>query len=199
MTAGNFGSAFDGSLLERLRSENPRVRNSAWTKIYQDNYSMAKSLVQRLGTPSEEFSDLYQDTIQVLIVNIETDKFRWNASISTYLYTVCKNICCRRFHVEKRKLQAESAFYDEMTGEAGYDFERDIMWAQAASIMNTELRDECRDVLEKFYFEGWSMEKIKVYFNLSSPQAAKNKKMRCLKYFITALKKHSINPELFKE
>lgn len=198
MTAENFGSAYDTSLLNKLRSRDARVRNTTWTRIYDDNYSMAKSLMQRLGTDPDNFSDIYHDAFDVLIINIETGKFRWRARISTYLYAVCKNICMHRFKVEKRKLEAETAYYDQNEAEPGYDFDRDILLAQAATILKTELRGECRIVLEKFYFHEWSMEQIRAHFNLGTVQAAKNKKMRCMRYYKIALKKYSINPELFK-
>lgn len=80
-----------------------------------------------------------------------------------------------------------------------YDDAYDEVCEQVSILFATKLKEECREILIKFHFEGYSMEQLMSIHDVNSVQAMKNKKMRCQNYFREILLKYDINPTLFKK
>ena len=198
MTTGSSSSPYDRELIALVCSRDPKDSNKAWEKIYVDNYGKIKNLIKSLNGKPEDFSDIYHDSLMALMHNIEQQKFKYDSSISTYLYSICFNQCCRKYKLDARKLLAEKIFEENISIEGDYDAVRDILWNRVSSILATELREACREILVKFYFERQSMKQLQEYYNVSDEQVAKNKKLRCLKYLRRAVESAHINPEAMR-
>lgn len=176
MTAGKHELSSDGRLIAMICSGNHKDYKYAWERIYDENRPRMKALVRRLNISLEHFTDIYHDSLAALMRNIETQKFEFKSSISTYLYGICRNHCCNKFKIDRRALQAEKAFGEDLSMDEEYDAQRDALWHRVSLIFANELKEECREILIKFYFEGQSMKQLMEHFNVNSEQAAKNKK-----------------------
>jgi RNA polymerase sigma factor (sigma-70 family) len=199
MTVGSSDFSHDRELIAMVCSTEKGERDKAWEKIYRDNYVTIRALVKRMKGEPEDFTDIYHDALLSLMRNIEQKKFEYRSTISTYLYRICVNHCFKKFNLDARTLQAEKEFGEKLGLEGDYDMQRDALWNRISSILASELREECREILVKFYFEGQSMKQLQEYFNVNSEQAAKNKKMRCLNYLRRAVENADINPEALKK
>ena len=59
------------------------------------------------------------------------------------------------------------------------------------------LNEGCKKVLLAFYFEGKTMDEIASYSNLGSAQAAKTKKLRCMKRLTNLIQTNGYKAEDF--
>jgi RNA polymerase sigma factor (sigma-70 family) len=130
---------------------------------------------------AEEAKDVFQDGLIVLFNNIRKDGFELTASLKTYMYSICRNIWLMRLRAARRETPIEDrhekiSFDEDVFQTLVVDERRQFVLG-----LLDRLGDECRRILEMFYYRQLTMEKIREAFGLGSEQAAKNKKSLCLK------------------
>jgi len=65
-------------------------------RVYQDNKSKIKNLIWSFKNLQLDVEDIYQDGFTIAIMNIRNGKFRGESSFSTYLNSICRNICLKK-------------------------------------------------------------------------------------------------------
>lgn len=199
MTAVRPESHTDPELIAMICAGSPKQREMAWEIIYLSNREVIRTMVQKMQGSPDDFKDIYHDAFSALKRNIETGKFKLRASISTYLYRICYNQCCKRFRAESKVSTAEEIFAEAVNSEEAYDHTRDTLLGLIARTINEKLKPECQEILVKFYFDELSVRELLSFFpNLRSEQAVKNKKSRCLQYLRKAIENMGINPEILR-
>ena len=177
-------------VLSDLTSNNHKKRRQALEVIYQEYFPHVSRLVIAQGGTEEDAMDVFQEGVIDFYTNIKTGAFKNISSSKTYLIAICKNKWYQRFKKEKRLV--EVAKLQTPISEEYEEIDTKLL----ASLID-ELNPDCRRVLRSFYYQKDSMAQIKDDFNLSSIQAAKNKKFRCLKYLMRLIKEKGLSQNNF--
>ncbi|MGC3946364.1 MAG: sigma-70 family RNA polymerase sigma factor [Chryseolinea sp.] len=196
MTGSNQVSPIDGAFVKMLCSDHPEERQKAWALLYQQCYPQVRSILLRNGADLDEVRDLFHDALVALLKNLKENKFESRSSVATYLCGICFKMYCKKCHKDGKKIGAELEFWQAEMLSPSYDPTRDLLWDRIATALMGKLKAECRDILVEFYFNKRSMKELVEQFNVSTEQAAKNKKMRCLGYLRDLVENSHINPQL---
>ena len=82
----------DQKLIEQLLSAESITREKAWEFIYKSFYPMIKELITSHGGSLDDAVDTFQDGLLILNNSLTKGTFRYESSISTYLFGICKNL-----------------------------------------------------------------------------------------------------------
>ena len=166
------------SVISSLKSTDEKERSRALEEIYVSYYPVVEKFIQSNGGEGDDAKDIFQEGITVLFTQISNEKFRGDANVKTYLFSICKNLWYK--HIKRRKSMDLEKAKPQIT-EFSYDeIEQNDKVVAVFQLFNT-LGQDCQRLLELFYFEKLSMTKIAEAFNFAGAQSAKNKKVKCLK------------------
>jgi RNA polymerase sigma factor (sigma-70 family) len=183
----------DQQLQKLLLSHNLPEKEYGWETIYRTCYPMVRDFVKRNNGSDAEAIDLFQDTLVIFHRNLLEGKFRGESAISTYIFSISKNLWFREL-TRKQRYTAMNDFIDDFSSpDEGDDY---LMNEKIVTLLLDELKPECRKILVEYYFNQRSMAELKELFGVSSVQAAKNKKYRCLGYLARIYKERAVAAEV---
>ncbi len=170
----------DKKIIEDIRSDNEKQRDSALKYLYERHYQMALNIVKRKGGTEYEAEDVYQESIIALYEAIRRNKFRGESKISTWLHSTIFNQWSLASRKSKRQqtnniedfskeISAEDDSYRQDEGEL-----LKVIWNVLEKIGET-----CKQVLLDYYYHKMTMKEIKEKMGFKSEQVAKNKRYRC--------------------
>lgn len=171
-------------IISAIRSK--RKINEAIQYLYSSHYRYLERYVLQNNGDEDDAADIIQECFLVFIRMIEENKFRQEASVKSYLYSITRNLWITE--LRKRKSMA-------MRGEV-YTKEKEVIEADVSTslikheshnlIMEvfSELGEKCKSILYRFYYEDLSMKEIMTLENFSNEQVLRNKKHKCLKGLI---------------
>lgn len=156
-----------------------------YRKIYRENYPLVMKLVLSNHGDEEDARDIYQESFIVFYEKIKEDDFKLTCAISTYLYSVARNLWYKRL----RKLQYDGVIKLKETMDAedvSEDVEAHV--EKEGFIGNIErsleqLGDPCCSILKDFFYHKLSMEEIALKFGYTNANNAKNQKYKCFNRF----------------
>lgn len=171
----------DQELVELLQSGEPALQDNAFRHLYRQFFKSVEHLVLQNNGDEEDAKDVFQDGLIVLFNNVKLKKFVLSSTLKTYLYSICRNIWLMKLRKVKKetplKEQHEHLPLSENIFETLLTNERTQMLAQLVN----QLDENCRRIIELFYFNKMKMDQIKEVFGLASVAVAKNKKSNCMK------------------
>ena len=171
----------DREILDLLKSGDPAQQKTAFRYLYHQYQGLAESLVTKNSGSPEEAKDVFQDALIVLFNNAKKEGFQLTSALKTYLYSICHKLWLMKLRKTKRETPLET--HHELLPVAATQLETLINTERKMLITQLleKLGDDCRRIIELFYFRKTRMSKIKEIFGLGSEQAAKNKKSQCMK------------------
>ena len=132
--------------------------NATIKYIYKNNYPKIKRMVWSFRNTTLQPDDIFQEGLTRSILNIRNGKFRGDSSFSTYLNSICRNICLKelsKHHIDL--LEVEIKNEEELDN---YE-----LLGMLVEIMN-RLEEKCRTIIDlRFNISG--------YNNNSNPEAYK--------------------------
>lgn len=149
-------------------------------KIYQDNYPKIEHLVTTNSGSLEDAKDIYQEAFVAVWRNIQLNKFfpQTQNILSGYLYQVAKNKWIDQLRT--RKIRKTVALENEPSISAPDLLpEEDAEQLELIKKHFNNIGDQCKNLLERFYFLKESLRKISEHFSWTEA-SAKNNKYRCL-------------------
>jgi RNA polymerase sigma factor (sigma-70 family) len=156
-----------------------------YRKIYKENFPLVLKLVLSNHGDEEDARDIYQETFIVFYEKIKETDFQLTCAISTYLYSVARNLWYKRL----RKLQYDGVLKLKETMDAE-DVEEDVEAHVAkesffGSIEKSleQLGDPCSSILKDFFYNKLSMDEIALKFGYTNSDNAKNQKYKCFNRF----------------
>lgn len=164
-------------LIEDIRAG----KGDAFKYIYRIHYNTVKSIVKRYSPNADDAKDVMQDTLIALYENIVNDKFKARSSLKTYLFSISRNICYKKYSTKKSEMKI--SFIEN-------EKEEDEMENRINHIMSsieTHLSEECQKILTYFYFEKKSYAQISADMGYTAA-FAKNKKARCMAHLKKSVK-----------
>jgi RNA polymerase sigma factor (sigma-70 family) len=131
----------------------------------------------------DDAQDIFQEVMIAFINLVKAGKFRGEASIKTFLYSLNKNIWLnelkKRGRAEVREMKYETAA-DKMEPGMNSVLETRESNEKLMKLMN-ELGETCKKILLLYYYENQSMKEILTSLNYENEQVVRNKKYKCLK------------------
>lgn len=158
--------------------------NATLQKIYEDNRISFINFSKRYDISEIDAVDIYQDAIIALYENGINGKINsLNSSVSTYLFAIGKYKIFQLLRKNKT-INLDHNITIESTNEVlNVNFFNEKLTNKQKLIAKgiTELGKRCKEVLELFYYKGFTLDEITNVLNYSSKEVLKSQKSRCLK------------------
>jgi RNA polymerase sigma factor (sigma-70 family) len=151
--------------------------------LYRSHYELLGRYVVNNNGGWDDAQDIFQEVMVAFINLVKAGKFRGEASIKTFLYSLNKNIWLnelkKRGRTQVREMKYEKAS-DKM--EQGINTALEAREANAGLMkLMEELGETCKKILLLYYYENQSMKEILTSLNYENEQVVRNKKYKCLK------------------
>lgn len=175
----------DAKILDLIRTGD----DEGLVMLYEANRRPIHAFVARNSGSPDDAEDLLQEALIILWERVRTNRFEYQAKLSTFIYATVKNLWLRRLARLRRESPAEIA---ESTGRIEAATALDVMVeSEEARIVQEaldRLGEPCRTLLILFYWEEQTMEQIAVALNFANADTAKSKKYQCKKLLQKLLK-----------
>jgi len=184
----------NSEIIEKLKSNNFEEVNQAFILLYKKFFQMVYSLVRVNNGYRSQAEDVFQETLVIIYENIRKGVFREESCLSTYFYSISRNIWFKEFSRTYKNIQFSDS-YD-------FDTQIDECWTEDNNKMKLieELLDlstkKCKILLKYYYFEKLSNQEIMKRLGQSNLSSIKSQKYRCLQKLIETLENY---PQLKKE
>jgi len=172
-------------------------KRKAVQQLFTQHQGMMYKVMTKLNLPFEAIKDMYADAVSAVIWNVDTNKFKGDSKLSTYLYrifynksvdhlrhtTTNKNASYLELDDKNSPIAVES---DERRLETSLDVER-----IKSEIL--ELGNPCSAIIMEWAYWGYKMAEIAERNGLENADKAKKKKYSCLQKLRQTLKTKGIH------
>jgi RNA polymerase sigma factor (sigma-70 family) len=163
----------DKQIIERLQTEH---RHKAFVKLYAYQSTVQKYILKNNGT-KEEAKDIFQEALIILFRNANRSDFKLTSSINTYVFSVAKNLWNEKLRtIQRDAIKIPIPQLDNSTEEI---IEQEKKYTLAESAL-MRISEQCKTILELFYIKKITMSQIAQTMGMSSENAAKTQKYKCL-------------------
>ncbi len=180
----------DLEIIHTLRKNDLKGGTQALKILYKKNYHMVEVHILKNSGSKEDAKDVFQDSIIVLYKNLKKETFELNGKISSYLYSISRNIWLKKLRDTKITTSAIEDHRDSFIHDV--NIIKEIEYSEDQKMIGDMLKragDRCKNLFIAFYYEKLSMKKIASTQGYSSEQIVKNQKVRCLKKIRSILNK----------
>jgi len=191
MSASNEGLVeSEEDLLICLSSKSQADNDAGWQTVYKSCYPTVRDFIVRNKGNENDATDVFQDGLMIFYRNLQNRTFRKESSIKTYVFRICRNLWLKELQ-KQQKLQVVA---NEIAISPTDDARSYLIDVEIITLLMNELKEDCRRILTEYYYNNRSMAELKEMFNVSSIQAAKNKKLRCMGYLVRLCNERGISP-----
>ena len=172
----------DQQIVATIKDSSVKNSESALNCVYRSYYSMIESFITQNNGTKDDAKDVFQETVISLYNNVKNDKYSPDSKLSTYLFSISKNIWYKKLRKKGRMSNLEDNEHQQIP--SGEDIHSQIEYSEQQILIGKLLHkvgQECGKVLKLFYFEKMRMVKIAAKMDYSSEQVAKNQKSKCMK------------------
>jgi RNA polymerase sigma factor (sigma-70 family) len=185
----------DQDLIELILTK--KQQNMALNLLYKRHYGLLENYVLQNSGSLEDAGDVIQEVMLVFVQMITQGKFRGESTIKSLLYNICRNLWISELRRRKSAI-ARHEKYEMKSEKTELDISETIARTEnlkyIMKIFN-QLGEQCKKVLQLFYYEELTMKEVCEKLNYSSEQVLRNKKYKCLKSLI---QKTQSSPEIYK-
>jgi len=153
--------------------------SQALEKLYKI-YPAVQKYALECACSITDAEDMFQDGLVIFIEKTERQDFKLTASISTYLFGICKNLCREKQRNFSRKTMKENELeHDELSTDIDELLEEERKYKALDKIL-IESGKKCMDLLKMFYVSNLSLKVIASSLGFKSETSAKTQKYKCL-------------------
>lgn len=168
-----------------------RGDQKTYQQMYIDYYKMAFSFITQNGGSKEDAEDLFQEALIVLIGHIRKPKFKLTSKLSTYLYSIIRQMWLyklrsKKHTVELKEIKTEFVELPELCIDDEEVFETKH---QLVEQLLKDISEECRKIIIDYYYKNLKLKDIGYAMNYTN-SFVKVKKNRCMNSFIKKIKAH---------
>jgi len=173
---GNFTTKRNNELIISFKRNDEAVLKNIYLKVYPK----VKLYILKNKGSEELAKDIYQEAFIACWKNIKDDKIEHHENMEAYLFTISKNkwIDYLRSANFKKTVSIDSInpLFDDEADEIYDETE-----TQGKCMLQAfrQLNENCRRILNLYYYERLSMKEISVKLGIDSA-SARNKKYRCM-------------------
>lgn len=185
----------DQELIEMIQTK--KRQNMALDLLYRRHYGLLENYVLQNSGNSEDAGDVIQEVMLVFVQMITQGKFRGESTVKSLLYKICRNLWISELRRRKSTI-ARHEKYEMESEKTELDISESIARTENLKyIMKVfnQLGEQCKKVLQLFYYEELTMKEVCEKLNFSSEQVLRNKKYKCLKSLI---EKTQSSPQIYK-
>ena len=149
--------------------------------LYKKNRDVIFGYIKKNSGSEEEAKDVFQDGIISLYENIKENRYNGDASLSSYLYSICRFIWLNKL---KRKGIEQKVINNTQHSEIDPGPLPDLISEERRSnIMKLfdEIGEQCKEILIYSIYQNLSMDEIYQKMGFQNAQVARNKKYKCAK------------------
>lgn len=157
-------------------------------KIYEDNRDKFLNFAKRYNLSHNDNIDVYQDTYIIFYNNVMQGKIEvFTSSISTYLFSIGKYLIFDKIKKNNKTINPDFDLsiireHETLTND---DFEMnqsELTIEQITLRKNfAALGKKCQELLNLFYYRGYTIKDIIEFGNYTSENVVKSTKSRCMK------------------
>ena len=189
----------DAELLDGLQS-GARM-NECVREIYRKYFNELSWFVMNNNGSRQDAEDIFQEIVVDFIEAVQRNKFRGEASVKTFLYSLNKhawlNELKRRGRAARREVKFDKEHEKDEVDVSHYIASREAK-AQVMKVVE-QLGEACKKILVMFYYENLSMKDILKKTAYETEQVVRNKKYKCLKQLEQMLNENPLLKESFKK
>lgn len=171
----------DQEIVDQLKSGNTDV----FKYLYAD-FDIITSFISQNHGGEEDAKDFFHEALIILYEKIINNEFELKSKLSTYLFSVCKNLWL--YHLRDKKPMLFNSIDDKDKTENIFEDiveyeENRLIKEEALEIIIQkikELKEPCYSILMMFYFKKMSYLLIAEQLNYKTEKVVKNQKYRCL-------------------
>jgi len=177
----NTRSYSDEELIAAIKTSNDS--NDAIAFVYRTHYRMLENFVLTNSGSKADAQDLIQDVMVSFVEMIQKDKYRGEASVKSFLYTLTRNL----WITQLRKTGSEykrNEYFETSRDKIENDVTVFLTYKEAQKTvleLFDRLGEPCKQILILFYYEDLSMKAILEQTSYENEQVLRNKKYKCLK------------------
>ncbi|MCR8557793.1 sigma-70 family RNA polymerase sigma factor [Mucilaginibacter sp. BJC16-A38] len=171
----------DQELIETLKRDT--ISSSAIQFLYRSHYPALSNYVRLNRGSEQDAEDIFQEVIVNFIEIVRKEKFRGEAGIGTFLYSLNRFTWLNELKRRNRALLREEV-YDKKSGVDEKDVSQFLVERESKMLVLSlleKLGDVCKQILTSFYYENKAMKEILQLVNFENEQVLRNKKYKCLK------------------
>jgi len=172
----------DSQIVSMINDNELHQCELVFCELYRTQFKMVESLVTSKNGSQEDAKDIFQDTIISFYHSIKNQKFLMKCSVSTYLYSIARNLWLKRLKKLNKEVEIPHDSLLTLSEKTNIldCLEHDETQKLIANLL-TQTGAPCKKLLYYFYFEKLKMRKIADLMHFSSEQVAKNQKLKCMK------------------
>ena len=149
--------------------------------LYNDNKNGFLLFANRYNLNHHDVLDVYQDAIVAFIENAKKGKIDdLKSSLSTYIFSIGKFMIFKILKKQNKHYLTDDFADLEYKEEDYSEDELDLQVVLLQKSFN-KLGDQCKKVLQLFYYEEKKLDEIQQQLGYSSKDVLKSQKSRCLK------------------
>ncbi len=154
--------------------------NETFLYLYEHHIDSIINLVKKNNGIEQDAKDIFQEGMVALWINVKNNKYNLesNTKLSTYLYSICRNLWYKKLRSNKKVVSIDSA--EELSHDPSFD-EHTTSYDRIDQLRAhfKQLGDKCQVILNLFYYKKASIKDIALHFNYAE-KTAKNEKYRCM-------------------
>ncbi len=157
--------------------------NTAIDYIYREHYGMLKHYVLTNSGKEEDAEDIVQEVLVVFIDLIQKKRFRGEASVKSFLYTITRNLWITELRKRAGSMRRNMSFEKENI-KMEEDVSKQFMYYESQKSILTlfeTLGEGCKKILTLFYYDEKPIKDILLETHYENEQVLRNKKYKCLK------------------
>lgn len=168
------------SIIERIKNNDEALLK----KIYLENKLSFFKIANQYQLPEDVALDIYQDSMVALIENVRKNKINdLQSSINTYFIGIGKFMIYNYLKsVNKIRLEdidsIEVNNYDNFTTDEDELNSKELAFKKAYETLG----DQCKQILNLFYFENKKLDEIQTILNYENKDVLKSQKSRCISH-----------------
>lgn len=157
--------------------------NGAIAQLYKTYYRPLERYVLNNSGSEMDAEDLVQDVMVAFVDLVQQGKYRGEASVKSFLYTISRNIWITELRKRNSTAKRNELFEldrDPLTD----DVSEYVTYGEAQQTIAelfSRLGDTCRTILTLFYYHDLPMKDILKQTNYENEQVLRNRKYKCLK------------------
>ena len=165
----------DTQLLNQLRAGN----NRGFAMLYRHCYPSIEHFVLQNSGSQDQAKDLFQETLLILLTNLQDPTFHLTSSLKTYVFTISKNLWLKQLKKSARWTGLEDV--GELSSLlAPIEIETPPTAYEKVLAILAKLTTHCQNLLSAIFFRKKEMTDIVQDDGYANMHSAQNQKYKCL-------------------
>jgi RNA polymerase sigma factor (sigma-70 family) len=181
------------TLANSILNGSPKDRHQALQEIYKLTFAKVRDYINKNNGNQEDAKDIFQEGITIVYYNILTSKFKEESSLSTYLFSICKNLWLQNI---RKKSFVDLVSLDQTKILIDNFIQHEVNASVLSSLLEY-INTDCQKLLFGFYYDRKSMKELAKIFKLGNEQVARTKKLRCLNKLSRVIKEKGLQLNSF--